>query len=153
MLKQTISKCPASIWSSPNDKTKFWHVAYHALFYTHLYLQDSLQTFIPWNKHRDEYQFIGQVPWPPHSPPKIGEPYEKEDLLDFLAFCQHHVVERVPQLNLEAPSGFEWLPCGKFELQIYNIRHLQQHTGELMERLGTRVDVELNWIGMKHKHN
>ena len=45
------------------------------------------------------------------------------------------VVERVTQLDLEAHSGFEWLPFGKLELQIYSIRHLQQHTGELMERL------------------
>ena len=70
MLKQTIIKCPESIWNSPDDKTKFWHIAYHALFYTHLYLQDSEADFTPWAKHRDEYQFIGQLPWPPHSPPQ-----------------------------------------------------------------------------------
>ena len=65
MLKQTIAKCPEPVWNSPDDKTKFWHIAYHALFYTHLYLQDSEQTFIPWSKHRKEYQFLGQVPGRP----------------------------------------------------------------------------------------
>ena len=150
MLKQTITKCPDSIWDSPNDKTKFWHIAYHTLFYTHLYLQDTDQTFTPWSKHRNEYQFIGQVPWPPHSPPQIGEPYDKETLLEYTVFCQRQVTERVPQLNLETASGFDWLPFDKLELQIYTIRHIQQHTGELMERLGTRADVELDWIGMKH---
>jgi hypothetical protein len=38
MLKQTIAKCPPTIWDDPNDKVKVWQVAYHALFYTHLYL-------------------------------------------------------------------------------------------------------------------
>jgi hypothetical protein len=56
----------------------------------------------------------------------------------------------VPQLNLEAASGFDWLPFGKLELQFYTIRHIQQHTGELMERLGSRAGVEVNWVGVKH---
>jgi hypothetical protein len=149
MLKETIARCPDSVWNDSGDKTKFWHVAYHALFYTHLYLQDSEQQFTPWSKHRQQYQFIGQLPWPPHSPPQIGEPYDKETVLEYLAFCQRHVAERVPHLNLDAESGFSWLPFGKFELQLYNIRHLQQHTGELMERLGTRANIEVNWVGMK----
>ena len=150
MLKQTIAKCPDSIWNSPNDKTKFWHIAYHALFYTHLYLQDSEQAFTPWSKHRQEYQFIGQVPWPPHALPQIVEAYDKDTVLEYLAFCQRQVVERVPQVNLEAASGFDWLPFSKLELQLYTIRHIQQHTGELMERLGARADVEINWVGMQH---
>jgi hypothetical protein len=149
MLKQAIVKCPDSIWNDSIDKTKFWHIAYHALFYTHLYLQDSEQAFTPWFKHRQEYQFIGQVPWSPHSAPRIDEPYEKDTVLEYLAFCQQQVAERVPQLNLEAASGFDWLPFDKLELQFYTIRHLQQHTGELMERLGTRANLELSWVGRK----
>ena len=150
MLKQTIAKCPDSIWNSSNDRTKFWHIAYHALFYTHLYLQDSEQAFTPWPKHRQEYQFIGQVPWPPQAPPQIGAAYDQDSVLEYLAFCQRQVAERVPQVNLEAASGFDWLPFGKLELQLYTIRHIQQHTGELMERLGTRADVEIDWVGMQH---
>jgi hypothetical protein len=150
MLKQTIVKCPDALWNDPADKTKFWHIAYHALFYTHLYLQDTEQDFKPWSKHRQEYQFLGQVPWPPHAPPKIGEPYDKNTVLEYLTFCQRQVRERVPQVNLEAASGFDWQPFNKFELQIYTIRHIQQHAGELMERLGTRAGVELDWVGMIH---
>ncbi len=36
----------------------------------------------------------------------------------------------------------------KAELQIYTIRHLQQHIGELMERLGSRAEVDVDWAGM-----
>lgn len=148
MLKQAVAKCPEELWNSPDDKTKFWHIAYHALFYTHLYLQDSEQDFRPWAKHRKEYQFIGKLPWPPHSQPQIGEPYDQDSVLEYLAFCQQQVEARVPQLNLEAASGFEWLPFGKLELQFYTIRHIQQHTGELMERLGGRTGLKFDWVGM-----
>jgi len=147
MLKQAVVKCPDSLWDSPEDKTKFWHVAYHVLFYTHLYLADTGQDFTPWPKHRKEYEFIGRMPWPPHALPQIGEPYDKGSVLEYLAFCQQHVAERVPRLDLEAGSGFGWLPFGKLELQFYNIRHLQQHTGELMERLGTRAHIDVDWVG------
>ena len=149
MLKQTISQCPESIWDSAEDKTKFWRIAYHVLFYTHLYLQDTAQTFTPWHLHRRDYELLGRRPWAPNDPIVIGEPYDKATVLDYLAFCQQQVAERVPALNPEAGSGFDWLPFNKLELQIYNIRHLQQHTGELMERLGTRTGIELDWVAMK----
>ncbi len=152
MLKQTITQCPAAIWNDPGDKTAFWRIAYHALFYTQLYVQESEATFRPWPRHRNEYQFLGPTPWPPHEPPQIGEPYDQAAVLDYLAFCQQQVREIVPRLDLNAASsGFDWLPFGKLELQFYTIRHVQQHTGELMERLGTRAAVEIDWVGMRHE--
>jgi hypothetical protein len=54
-------------------------------------------------------------------------------------------------VDLEAASGFFWLPFDKLELQFYTIRHIQQHTGELMERLGTRANVEIDWVGMQRR--
>ncbi|KPV49022.1 hypothetical protein SE17_34945, partial [Kouleothrix aurantiaca] len=56
------------------------------------------------------------------------------------------VRQQVPALALDAPSGFSWLPLTKFELQIYSIRHIQQHAGELMERLGPGA-TGLDWVG------
>jgi hypothetical protein len=147
MLKQAVVKCPDTMWNAAQDRNKFWHVAYHALFYTHLYLQDTEKDFKPWEKHRNEYQFMGQVPWPPHNPPKIGEPYTREEVLAYLAFVREQVQECLPVLNLQAVSGFEWLPFGKLELQFYNIRHLQHHAAELYERLGARAGIDLDWIG------
>jgi hypothetical protein len=81
--------------------------------------------------------------------PQIGKPYDKATVLEFVSFCQQQVAQRVPQLDLEAASGFYWLPFTGLELQIYTIRHLQQHTGELTERLGTRAGVEVDWVGTK----
>jgi hypothetical protein len=57
--------------------------------------------------------------------------------------------KQVDRLDLEAESGFFWLPFDKLELQFYNIRHVQQHTGELSERLGSQGDTEVRWVGMK----
>jgi hypothetical protein len=140
MLKHAIEECPDTLWNDPADKNKFWHVAYHALFYTHLYLQPTEQAFKPWGQHRHQHDLSEEA-----------EPYSKAEVLDYLTFCQQEVKEKVPQLNLDAESGFYWLPMNKAELQIYNIRHLQQHAGELMERLGSRARIEVDWVGVKHE--
>ncbi|MEZ4676625.1 MAG: DinB family protein [Caldilineaceae bacterium] len=147
MLEQSVIRCPDALWDDPNDKTKFWHIAYHALFYTHLYLQQTEADFRVWQKHRESYELMGPTPWPPHTKPEIGEPYQKTDILEYIEFCRAEITRGLAQTDLSAPSGFSWLPFTKFELQIYSIRHLQQHTGELMERLGVRVGVDVDWVG------
>lgn len=139
MLKQSILACPPALWSSADARTPFWKVAYHALFFTHLYLQDTAGAFRPWARHREEYQLDSQL--------GAVEPPDKELVLEYLAFCQRQAAERLAAADLEAASGFEWLPISKFELQLYSIRHIQQHVGELMERLGAHAQIDVGWVG------
>jgi len=141
MLKQTITQCPESIWNAASDKNKFWQVAYHALYFTHEYLADSYETFTPWVKHREVYDF---------DEAQIFEPYDKDTILEYLAFCQQQVAERIPRLKLEEPEGHGSRSMLTLELQIYSIRHIMQHTGELMERLAARTDAQIDWVGRKH---
>ena len=149
MLKQSIEKCPKDLWNEPSDSPAFWQIAYHALFYTHLYLQPEGAEFVPWEQHIENYQLLGATPWPPHEKPEIGEAYKKESLLEYLELCFDEVLRVMPQLDFEADSGFDWLPFGKLELQFYNIRHLMQHTGELSTLLNKRSGILIDWIGMK----
>ena len=141
MLKETVNRCPDALWEDPAEAAPVWRLAYHALFYTHLYLQPDGKDFKAWEKHREEAQRIDPKA-------KACQPYTREEVLEYLALCQQQVKEIVPKLDLEADrSGFGWLDMGKLELQIYNIRHTQQHTAELMERLGAKAGVELPWVG------
>ena len=150
MFEEAISKCPAELWADPAHQNKFWHVAYHALFYTHLYLQPSEADFRAWAKHRADHHIMGPLPWPPHTVPEIGKPYTKVELLEYVAICRQQVEEQLAVLDLEATaSGFAWLPFGKLELQFYNIRHLMLHTGELCERLWAAAGIEVGWTGMQ----
>jgi hypothetical protein len=146
MLKQAVEKCPDTLWTDDSYKNKYWHLAYHALFFTHLYLQDDLEHFTPWLKHRENYQFLGKMPYPPFKEPKTDKPYRKDEVLEYLSFCVNEVGIKLNLTDLEKESGFQWLPFNKFELQLYNIRHLEHHTGQLFERLRTQPDIELKWI-------
>lgn len=131
MLKQVIVRCPEALWDAPGNQDKFWRKSYHALLYAHLYLQIAEKDFVQWEKHRDP---DGEVP------------FTKDEVLEYLSFVEKQVAEHIPATNLAAESGFHWLPFDKLELQFYNIRHIQQHAGELYERLGTHENIELGWI-------
>lgn len=149
MLEQTIVKCPEPIWDHPDHKGKTWQIAYHAVFYAHLYLHPTEEDFKPWEHHRQDYQFLGPVPYPPHHKPDVSKPYTKDEVLTYLKVCREQVNPLVDSLDMEAESGFSWLPFDKLEHQFYNIRHIQQHTGELAERLGTMENIEIDWVGMR----
>lgn len=147
MLRRAVELCPESEWSNPSDRNKFWHVAYHALFYTHFYLADDEESFTPWEKCGPENHFLGPLPWPPHKMPEVGEPYAKEELLEYFDLCEREIRERVPRTSLEAESGFFWLPFNKLETHLYSVRHLQHHAGQLIERLRARTGQGVEWIG------
>ncbi len=136
MLEIVIKACPEAMWLDEAYINRFWHVAYHALFYTHLYIQPDLNAFIPWAKHRPEGEHITAS----------GEPYTQKETLEYLQICRDEIRSKLPHLNFEGPSGFYWLKMSKLELQLYSIRHLMQHTGELSERLGSQLGIEVQWI-------
>jgi len=147
MLERAIDLCPDSLWYSTEYHNRFWHIAYHALFYTNLYLHPCEADVVHWSKHRLNYNFLGALPFPPFEKPKIETPYEKVDLLECLDICRNAVAGRVPALDFEAPSGFDWIPLNKLELQLYNIRHLQHHTGQLADRLRNAANIGVPWVG------
>jgi hypothetical protein len=150
MIEEAIRACSETLWTDTTFKNVFWYIAYDALHYTHLYLSDSLQTFVPWSTGRQKDEREGaSLSSGPDQQPTNGKPYAKDEVLDYLAFCRRQVYETVPALDLNAPSGFDWLPMNKLELQFYNIRHLQHHTGQLSERLRNSADFGLHWVA-KH---
>ena len=93
MLKQVIERCPETVWYDQNQKFKFWSKAYHTVFYVHFYLQDAQKDFVEWEKHHD---------------PDGDIPFTKDEVLEYLAFAEKQVADRVPVTDLEAESGFHW---------------------------------------------
>lgn len=142
MLRQAIDKCPAEMWDDDKYLNQFWHIAFHALYGTHLYLQDSHESFKPWKKHREGYDLLDHIP-------EDGQqliPYSKAEILEYFDFCSNLIDEVVPNIDLEADAGFEWIPFDKLELQIHSIKHIHHHTGQLYERLRTSGNISVEWV-------
>ena len=134
MLKQAVLKCPPEAWDNPQDKDRFWFVAYHTLRFAHLYL-----------KARDK----GFPGWEVRQYSKPGSPFSKEDILARLALVERDVAEQIPLMDLEEKKDATGALANKLELQLYNIRHIQQHTGELYERLRP-YSVKLDWASKRY---
>jgi hypothetical protein len=135
MLQQAVVQCPDAMWADPACRNEFWQVAYHALFYVHLYLTPPGTEFIAWTHHRPEQNQMEAG----------GKPYSKAEILAYYELVCQQVAEKVTEADLDGPSGFHWLPFNRLELHFYIIRHLQHHIGELYERLSLTEGVDIHW--------
>ena len=139
MLRDAIQSCPTSLWIDASYVNPFWHVAYHALFYTDFYLQPSEAAFVPWEHHRPGYNRFGPDPVPPFS---------VDELLEYCGRCEGMVDTAVDRLDLSAAeSGFPWYKMSKLEHQLVNLRHLQHHTAQLAERIRQATGHGVRWVG------
>ncbi len=149
MLRQAIDRCPDELWTAGGHPSQYWQIAYHALFFTHLYLQPDEKAFRPWEHHREEHQFLEHVPWPPHHPPRLGQPYTKAEVLEYWQVCDGMIDAGVDRLDLDAPQcGFWWYDLPKLDHQLMNTRHIQHHAGQLDDRLRLARG-EIGWVGGK----
>ena len=134
MLKQAIAKCPLNVWDDPQEKDRFWFVAYHTLYYAHRYLKAQDKGYARWERRQHSQQ---------------GVPFSKEEIFERLAFVEQDVARQIPLMDLDGKSGYAGFLTNKLELQLYNIRHIQQHTGELYQRLSAS-NIKLPWVSERH---
>jgi DinB superfamily len=155
MLRESIERCPDELWLDDEPRNAFWQVAYHALFFTHLYMQPRLEAFRPWEGHQAGVQHEDGIPGPadPESElPLIPEPYTREQALAYWQECDAMVDDTVEALDLHsAESGFYWYPIPKLEHQLVSLRHLQHHTAQLADRLRAAADIGIRWVGARRR--
>ena len=146
MVRKAIELCPEELWLA-GEPNRYWHLVYHILFYTHFYLAPSEAEFVPWPLARADYHYLGEIlRQPVGSKLVINQPYTRDEMLAYHAHCVMEVDKQMGAMDLEAPSGFYWLPFSKLELQFYNLRHIAHHTGQLADRLRTHADIGVAWV-------
>ncbi len=146
MLERAINECPEELWVSTDYTNPFWHVAYHTLYYTNLYLSEHLNTAKDWEKHIETYEQLNRTGRSGEKLPDITHIYSKQEVIDYLQLTMDEIPPKIDATELSAPSGFSWLPFDKAELQLYNIRHIQHHAGQLIERVRELTGKGTGWI-------
>jgi hypothetical protein len=141
MLRQCVDRCPDELWESGKHPRTYWRIAYHAAYFTHLYLQPDSKSFAPGALHRQNVQNL----W---GRPATVEPYSRAEMLDYIQSIEDGLSAMLDSLDLAAPkSGFALYKMPKIELLMLNLRHLQGHVGQLSELLMAH-GVEIEWAGM-----
>jgi hypothetical protein len=138
MLREAIERCPPEEWVGTAHKNACWQLSYHTLFYTHLYLQRDEAAFRPWEHQRGEADGVE------------GEPYTQAQVLEYWKFCDWMVDEAVDALDLDrTETGFSWYRMSKLEHQFVNIRHIQHHGAQLIDRVRSAADVGISWVSAR----
>ena len=138
MLENAIQRCPAKLWDT---EKKFWHIAYHCLFYLDYYLTLEPDSFSPPSPFTlSEFDPNGAMP---------HRTYTKEELISYLKHGKkkcHHVIAG---LNTKK-AGARWVNAYKdysvFEILLYNMRHVQHHAAQLNLLLRQEIDDAPRWV-------
>lgn len=136
MFENAIEKCPAELW---DDERQFWYITFHTLWWTDLYLSADPVNFNPPEPYNlDELDPAGVLP------PRT---YSKQEMLSYLDHCRNKLKEL---LNDPRFSELRWnnerRDFSMFEMELYNMRHVQHHTGQLNMLLG-KIDHDLPiWV-------
>jgi DinB superfamily len=148
MLDHCIRACPPEHWEGKIANRTFRWVAYHTLFWVDMYLSPGDEdAFVL----RDFHDRGGDERDDAADNPGLG----RDDTLAYLAICRRRMLETLAAETAEVfqgPSGFPYRPGTRGELHLYNLRHIQHHTGQLSAYL-RRVDRSLNdddalpWVG------
>lgn len=156
MLDNAIAACPDSLWHGrlwpvppdlglSEDFSAFWYLAYHTLFWLDCYLSGSEEGFAPPVPFTlAEFDPAGVLP---------ERTYTKEELRDYLTYVRQKGRAALVGLTEEQarrPCDFPWTkgqPVSYLELQLYNMRHAQEHTSQLCLFLGQNAIPDVpGWV-------
>ena len=153
MVRDAVERCPDDLWTAPGHVSAFWQVAYHTVFFTHLYLHRDESAFGPWTGHQRDVQHQDGLTGPADlksALPLLPNPYSKSDVLAYWQICEDMVDAAVDSMDLDAPEcGFWWYKVSKLEHQVINLRHAQHHAAQLADRLRTGAGQHVKWVGSR----
>jgi len=141
MLERAIRACPDTLWGDRSQRPEFWYIVFHTLFFLDFYLTDSDAGFSPPAPFtRDELDKDGVLP---------QCVYSKDELLSYLEHGRKKCRETLQALTEERAGqrcGFDWLDISVAGILLYNMRHVQHHTGQLNLILRQQVNSAPRWI-------
>lgn len=149
MLAQCVERCPDDLWAAGRHPRTFWRIAYHAAFYTHLYLGQDEAAFVPWPGLRPGADALWGSDVEPFRLPEEIPPYAPAEVLDYIAFVDALIEPTVAALDLTVTgTGFPWYPpeMTKLSHELMTLRHLQGHVGQLSELL-MACGIDIDWVG------
>ena len=141
MLANAMLACPADLWSDRSQEPPFWYIAYHTLIFLDLYLSGSVEGFAPPAP-------IGVEDFDPAGVLR-EQPYTKDELQTYLRRCRRKCQATIEALTDEQAAQLCRFPSFELnflELQLYNMRHVQEHAAQLSLILGHQIGWSADWV-------
>lgn len=142
-LGEAVRACPEALWEQQlwqdqDDQwvargfSTFWYLAYHTLFWLDLYLTGAEEGFQP----PAPFDLVEM-----EANETLPRVYSREELLGYWALCRERCEATVLGLSAEQAQRlcrFAWGEVPFAELQLYTMRHVQEHAAQLHLFLGQR---------------
>lgn len=122
-------------------------MAFHVLFFADYYLESDGGDF-----RGQSFHTANQALFDDYEQLQDCEPvavYRKDQITPYVDFCRHKAVTITAaetELSLAQTTSLTRFPMSRFELHLYNIRHLQHHGAQLVLRLRLAQGVDIPWI-------
>jgi hypothetical protein len=151
MLGEALRDCPDELWEKrlwPDQPDQwvaagfstFWYLGYHTLFWLDLYLTGTEEGFAPPEPFDLLEMEAGEV---------LPRTYTRDELLHYLEQCRRKCQETIRALSTEQTNRlcrFSWGEVLYGELQLYNLRHVQEHAAQLLMFLGQQAGKSARWV-------
>lgn len=153
MLDDALRACPDELWTDqlwddPSERpeyAQFWYRVYHTLVWTDLYLTSAEEGFA--------------LPAPFTLIEKDDDnlpvrPYTKDELQTYLTYVRGKCQATIAALTDETAQRrcrFDWVDVSFVELQLYSMRHVQEHAAQLSLILGQKVGSAPDWVPTARK--
>ena len=151
MFGTALRDCPDELWESnlwedqPDQWmaagfSAFWYLGYHTLFWLDLYLTGAEEGFNP----PAPFDLVEMDPGG-----NLPRTYTRTELLDYLDFCRRKCQTTILALSNEQANRvcrFAWGEVTFAELQLYNLRHVQEHGAQLHMFLGQQAGKTARWV-------
>lgn len=147
MLRHALEKVPAAQWNSEEYNNPNWQLAYHILWGAKFYLGANPESYTPWQNAVEGAESLGgSQHWENPDEGVVVEGFHtKEELFAYLDDIENGLQQAIEALPFNENSGFEWYPYSRLELHINNIRHIQHHTAQIIERLKAKGITGFPW--------
>jgi hypothetical protein len=147
MLRHALDKVPEEQWNIEDYNNPNWQIAYHVLWATKFYLGANPESYIPFENAIEGAQSLGGTQdWENPDEGVIVEGFHtKEELLSFMNIIENNLQSAIEAFPLTNNSGFEWYPYSRLEFHLNNIRHIQHHTAQIIERLKAKGITGFPW--------
>jgi hypothetical protein len=151
MLGEALRDCPDELWEKRlwEDQpgqwvalgfSAFWYLGYHTLFWLNLYLTGAEEGFAPPAPFALVEMEAGE---------QLPRTYTRGELLGYFDYCRVKCQDTIEAMSGEQAARlcrFSWGELPFAELQLYNLRHVQEHGAQLRMFLGQHAGKSTTWV-------
>jgi hypothetical protein len=135
MLFHAINDYKEELWFDHfNYKSPVWQIVYHAIFYTNIYCGAEEKDIEHWAKEKNDYHRFDKLQEIKRIDADQIKPYTKNEMIEYLEFVKSKVPDYLSRMKPEEKCWPYWYNEKQLEFHINNIRHIEHHIAEIIER-------------------